>query len=254
MVFLVPSAPDPSPVDAGNPTARRNAAEARVYDAFATRLHDPVAALVGQYRSSRGKDAVDGLQPLLDQVRQLTQTAEDGLDDPGERALFERLAGPFLGGQTAVALRHAAGECRAFEASASDGFVRCQIADAASAAADDRAFRQALLNATTEVDAFGRQSGHGRQEISQRRAVVIDALWRARLQALAQSDPAAAAKLFAANRRALSPDSRATLAGTLTQAAALARARGSAAARIDTITASLAKRKRTGIPGGNDQI
>lgn len=168
------------------------------------------------YMGKQGRDAVDGYQGAVDEVKRMrTEAINQAGSDTRTREIVSQLTAHRAESAIKSISIHATNENKNWQAQSADTRAQTGLQSAANNYTDAQAFREALTAAHGEADAQGKLHGWDEATTQTLRAKYTDQAFRMRYEAWRLHDPAGAFTDFMANADSITPLVRGQIGNTL---------------------------------------
>ena len=158
-------------------------------NAYANDFSPKVRALVQQYRTLQGKDAVDQLPAFQDQIAKIRQDTSSGLSNKLTQLNFDQISRQRTERELGGMNDYASGQQKVYQAQTSDAMMNDFAQDGATNYQDPKRLSSNLASIVTEAQQFGQQAGQNPAVIEQRTQQTFDKLFATSVQsAISQGD------------------------------------------------------------------
>jgi soluble lytic murein transglycosylase len=161
---------------------------------FAPAERDLLFGENGYYRK-QGKDAIDGVAAVTDQISQLRAQVKAGLANPAQQRMFDEAIERRQALTLDAIARHAAQENTRYQAGAARAALQGHVQDVALNWNNPDRFNLELAQGLRTVDEQNALNGVPPEVARQNRQDFISNAWAARIQAMAVTDPVGALKM-----------------------------------------------------------
>ena len=148
------------------------------------------------FASLQGKDAVDGLQPMLDGVEQDRQKIRDGLTSPYAQMQFDRDTRRMQGSMMISAASHAATQQKSYLTGSIQAKVDTAANTALSLPQDDTAYQNSLADIDKQADNMASLHGFSPEQKDNWAATQKSTLTQNRIEGIAKTDPFTAERML----------------------------------------------------------
>lgn len=173
----------------------------------------------GNFRTLRGKDALDARQGTLDQIEQLRQSARAGLANPQQQRMFDYISRREQQRYLDEVSFHAFQEGKVWQGDVAVGAINNEINNSALYWNDNNAFAQSLGKIQVQAGKLLQLKGIDPASDAGKAAIThyTSEAWSARIRSVMAQDPDTARALFDANADYLDAAHRSVLDQQITQ-------------------------------------
>lgn len=172
--------------------------ETAVNDTVNNKFFPQFQGLYQKYYSLQGKDAVDQLGPMQQQMREMANQTRSSLSNAMQQKMFDQEANRRMQVEFAGMGRYADQQDKIYQAQTSASTVQTYTATAADKANDPYVFENSRLGISNEIDRMGMASGQSAETIRANKQKAINDLYRTVVMKQALTDPGAAQAILGA--------------------------------------------------------